>query len=170
MSWLISLGLVIGIIGTGLFRVPNLPWYQIQRFVYRISPRVRHFQNIKGIFEFVTNVNLKEPTIIFSEDTENDIPFEVPKKTARLLHGVLKSTDFYSPYDGDGKLQSVRIEDGDFSFFFQNDSNYHCSFDRAINRFKIAKDGFLDEYYTGKGVLFLGLGFIVKLAGTLPIL
>lgn len=155
-------------IGAVLFRVPDVPIYRFKRFVYRNSPLVKHFQEIEGIFEFVGNVRLAEPVIIYSNTQSGDLPYEISEKTGRMLHSFLKSNDLRSPPDAENRLTTVTIDDGKFNFEYANAPNYRIPTDEAFKRFRMRKTGFLTEYYTMKGGTFLFLGFLLQFLGTLP--
>jgi hypothetical protein len=168
MSWLASIGLIFGIIGAALFRVPNVPWYRFQQFVYRHSPLVNHYQKVTGIFEYIGNVSLSSPVVIYEKQRENDIPLDISEKTARVLYGALKSTDFGAGCDVEDELGSVVIEGEKITFTFDQEPSYSIPVEESFNRIRLAEDGFLIQYYTGRGAVFLIIGFCLQFVATFP--
>ena len=80
MDLALSFGLLLGMVGAVLFRIPNVPIPRFRRFVYRHSPIVNHYQDIEGIFEIIRNITSNEKVIIYSDTEPNNIPYKISEK------------------------------------------------------------------------------------------
>ncbi len=163
MSWLTNIGLLLDLIGAILITVPDIPWSRAQRFVYRHSPLVKHYQAITKMATFIRNVILPNPATIFDQNQESDLPFEPSVKTIRVLYGVLRNHDFRTGCDVDDRIESVIIKDEIIKFIFEEKTNFGIPVENGLNRIRMAKDGFLPQYYTRKGACFLICGFSLQL-------
>ena len=169
MSWLTSVGLLFGIAGSFLITVPHMPWPKIQKIVYKRSPLVQKYEIISSTFTYIRSVHISMPFTIFDNRENSDLPINMSEEAAQTLYGVLRHGSFHSGYDVEDTLESVVIEDGSIRFIFENEANYGMPVDNAFNRLRRAQDGFLRQYYTGKGAYFLIASFLLQFLDALPL-